>query len=169
MRRLFLLAFILLFSYQAHAVTQTQLEAVFLEKFTHLIEWPETSDHEEFTICILNNREFAQALEQIYKNKKLRNNKKINIIQLSGKQDIPKCDLLFIGKATQNINNTLKKIAGKPTLTVSNYREHADKEIMITMFPIDNRFKYIINNKAAQKANIKISYLLLKSAHEVIK
>jgi len=168
MRYLLSLVFLFLFSPQVYAVSQTQIEAVFLEKFTHLIEWPEDSKQKDFTICILENQEFAEALKRIYKNKKF-NTKDVNIVPLSRNENIPQCQLLFIGKNVQDINNTLKSIAGKPMLTVSDNREHVDNDVMITMFLLNNRFKYIINNKAAQKADIKISYLLLKSAQEVIK
>ncbi len=169
MRRHLALLFIVLFSIQAHAVTQTQLEAVFLEKFTHLIEWPDTSASEEFTICILNNKKFAEALKLIYADKKFRNKEKVTIINLDGYQNIPRCQLLYIGKETKDTTEALKKVAGRPILTVSNDKDRISDNVMITMFPVENRFKYIINNKAAQDVNIKISYLLLKSAYEVIK
>ncbi len=168
MRHLPVLVLALFLSCQAHAVTPTQVQAVFLEKFTRLIEWPETEQSLEFTICVLNNTDFANALEHIYQNKKF-GKKDVNIIRLGENQKIPQCNLLFIGKNTRDIVKTLKQISGRAMLTVTDNKEYIDNNVMITMFLVDNRFKYVINNRAAQQADIKISYLLLKSAHEVIK
>ncbi len=169
MKRCLALLFIVLFSFPAHAVTQAQLEAVFLEKFTHLIDWPNTSTSDEFTICILNNKKFAETLKRIYENKKFHNKDKVTIIHLNTEQQIPQCQLLFISKETKDVTKALKKVAGRPILTVSNDKDRINDDVMITMFPVENRFKYIINNKAAQDVDINISYLLLKSAHKVIK
>lgn len=168
MRLLLSVLFIFTFSLQAYAVTETQIKAVFLEKFTHLIEWPKRSDTANFTICVLNNEDFAKALQNIYINKRL-NDKKVDIVLLSDKDEIPACQLLFVGKKTKNIEKVTRISASKAMLTVCDNKEYIDKNIMITMFLSNKRFKYIINNKAAQDADIKISYLLLKSAQEVIK
>lgn len=168
MRLLLPLVFLFFSAVQAYAVTETQIKAVFLEKFTHLIEWPKRSDAGDFTICVLNNEDFAKALKKIYLNKKL-NDKKVDIVLLSDKDEVPECHLLFIGEKTKNIAKITKISSSKSMLTVCDNKEYIDKDIMITMFLTNKRFKYIINNKAAQAADIKISYLLLKSAQEVIK
>lgn len=168
MRSLLPVLLIFIFSHQAYAVTETQIKAVFLEKFTHLIEWPKQTNTDSFTICVLNNKDFANALEHIYINKRL-NKKKVDIVLLSDKDKIPACQLLFIGENTKNLEEVVRVSSDKAMLTVCDSKEYIDKNIMITMFLSNKRFKYIINNKAALDADIKISYLLLKSAQEVIK
>lgn len=168
MRLLLSVLFVLFSALQAYAVSETQIKAVFLEKFTHLIEWPNHSDTTNFTICVLNNEGFAKALKNIYLNKKL-NDKEVDIVLLSDKDEIPECQLLFVGENTKNLKKITKTSANRSMLTVSDNKEYIHKDIMITMFLSNKRFKYIINNKAAQAADIKISYLLLKSAQEVIK
>ena len=168
MRRFFLATFLLFFSLEAFAVSETQIKAVFLEKFTHLIEWPKQEEKHAFSICVLNNEEFAEALKQIYKDKLVKS-KPVKIMSLSHKEKIPTCDLMFIGAKTKNVNEIITKLSKtQSTLTVSDSKEYLESDVMITMFLNNSRFRYIINKGAAKKADIKISYLLLKSAQEVI-
>ena len=164
LKRIFLIL-LLLFSTQVFAISETQIKAVFLEKFTHLIEWPK-KEHKKFTICIINDKKFANALEDLYENKKF-NNLNVDIKYLSSTNNIPKCQLLYIGKNTKNTKKIIKKLNDSPVLTVTDDKNFIDDEVMITIFLKQKKFKYIINNKAAKEADMKISYLLLKSAQEV--
>jgi len=166
-KKILILLLLCFFSTNLFAVSETQIKAVFLEKFTHLIEWPEETNT-SFVVCVLNDESFADALEEIYKVKTFKN-RQVSIINIDKKEEIKECQLLFIGKETSHINKVLAHIEGKPILTVSDDKENVPEDVMITMFLNKNRFKYIINNKAAQDVNVKISHLLLRSAQEVIK
>ena len=149
------------------AVTETQIKAIFLEKFTHLVQWPETTD-DEFIICVINDKKFAKALESIYKTKRFEN-KPVRVIRLNSENTIPSCHLLFLGEKTSHTKNLLSKIKNRPILTVSDEENLLHDKIMISIFLKQKKFKYIINNKAALEADVKISYLLLQSAQKVIK
>jgi len=166
-KKIFILLVLSLFSGNLFAVSETQIKAVFLEKFTHLIEWPE-NEQTSFTVCVLNDESFAQALEVIYQIKTFKN-RQVTILNIDKKEDIKECQLLFIGKDTAHIDEILVYIDGKPILTVSDDKENIPENVMITMVLDQSRFKYIINNKAAQNANMKISHLLLRSAQKVVK
>jgi len=149
------------------AVSETQIKAVFLEKFTHLIKWPSGTDN-EFTICVIDDKNFYKAIKNIYKDKQV-NNLDVNIVLLKSSDHIPECELLYIGKNAKRVKKLIEKVKNKPTLTVSDDKNFIDKNVMITIFLLKNKFKYIINNTEAKNSKIKISYLLLKSAQEVIK
>ncbi len=166
MKRLLFLIVSVLISTNLLAVSEIQIKAVFLEKFTHLIEWP-NEDFETFSICVLNDEAFANTLEMVYADKHFQN-KPVNIIRLSQADTIPECQLLFIGSKTRDVTKITKQHTSNALLTVSDHKEFINNNVMITIYLNEKRFKYIINNKAAKEANIKISYLLLKSAEEVI-
>ncbi len=168
MKKFLSLFLILLFNTHLFALSETEIKAVFLEKFTHLIEWPESSN-QEFLICVLNDEAFVQTMQKVYKDKTF-NSKPVRILSLSDKDKLPaSCRLLFIGRMTTNTQKLTTRLAKEPVLTISDHQEFLADNIMITVYLDNKRFKYIINNKAAQDANIKISYLLLKSAQKVIK
>lgn len=166
-KKIILALMIMVFSSDLYAFTQEQIKAVFLEKFTHLIEWPDNTN-EEFVICVLNDVKFAKTLNKLYAAKTFKS-KKINVISLSDRDPIPFCKLLFIGKETRNIDNVNTKLDKRPVLTVSDHTKLSSQNVMITIFFDQNRFNYTINNKVAKEANLKISHLLLSSAKEVVK
>jgi len=161
----FLLLFFI-FNMELFAVSETQIKAVFLEKFTHLIQWPQ-AEEETFTVCVVNDKKFAKALQRIYKTKQF-NDKDVVIKSISTTDKLPTCQLLYLGSGINGIQKLLKKASNRPILTVSDQKEYIDKNVMITIFLEQKRFKYIINNKVAKEAGVKISYLLLQSAKEVI-
>lgn len=167
MRNIFFALIVIVCSSKLYAFTPIQIKAVYLEKFTHLIEWP-NNGNDKFVICVLNDEAFVRTLRTIYLSKTF-NAKDVHIISLSDKDTIPFCDLLFIGKATNHVDKITAKLAKEPVLTVSDQQDFISKNIMITIFFDKERLSYTINNKAAQHANVKISYLLLNSAQEVIK
>jgi len=161
-----LLLALLLFNVELFAVSQTQIKAVFLEKFTHLIQWPDKLEN-EFLICVVNDKDFAKALKEIYKTKKFQD-KKVKIINVNKKEALPNCQLLYLGGDIKESDAFFKQLKNKPMLTVSDQEDYISNDIMITIFLKQKRFKYVINNRAAKEVNIDISYLLLQSAIEVI-
>ena len=160
------LLLIVLFNFELFAVSETQIKAVFLEKFTHLVQWPQ-EQKESFVVCVVNNNKFADALKEIYKTKKFQNTP-VLVKKISADEKIPECQLLYLGEGIEKVEDIINTLSDKPVLTVSDQEEYLDKNVMITIFLKQKRFKYIINNKAAKHANMKISYLLLQSAQEVI-
>lgn len=166
-KKLFLSLAIMLFNSELYAFSQEQIKAVYLEKFTHLIQWPDNS-RKEFLICVLNNEIFLRTLEELYLSKDF-NSKPVRIISLSDKDTIPSCDLLFIGKATRHVDKITAQLRNKAVLTVSDTKEFHSQNIMLTLFVDKERFNYIVNNKAARDAQISISHLLLNSAQEVLR
>jgi len=166
---LFKLILLVLLSSNLYAVTQKQIKAVFLEKFSRLITWPENEDaNQVFTVCVLNDTELAEALNKLFETKKF-NNKRIHVIELTSKDSVPKCKLLYIGKDTKKIDLVLDSIKGQSILTISDKHIDRNKDIMITMYLTKKKINYIINNKIAIESNVRISHLLLRSANEVLK
>lgn len=166
MKKPSLLLLLVLLSTQLYAVSELHVKGIFLEKFTHLIEWPK-NDASHFTLCVINDEAFADILTNIYANKTLKN-KPVKIISLTQADRVPDCQLLFIAKKTKNIRHILTQASQNAVLTVCDYKPFILEGVIITMFLNEKRFNYIINNNKAKDSNIRISYLLLKSAQEVI-
>lgn len=157
---------LLLLNLELFAVSETQVKAVFLEKFTHLIQWPKEQDS-KFVICVVNDKKFAKALKEIYQTKKF-HDKEVIVQNISAQEKLPSCQILYFGSGTKGVKKLIKSLSQKPILTVSDEQDFLDDNVMIAIFLKKKRFKYIINNRAAKNAEMKISYLLLQSAQEVI-
>jgi len=147
--------------------SDTHKKSLFLENITLLISWPE-NNKTNFSICVLNDSVFMNSLQTLYAGKTFK--KKPVLISNLNQNDAPEqCDILFIGQKTDQINKLTLALLNKPTLTVSDRKSMANEGVMITMFEDNNRIACTINHKVAQQANIRVSYLLLESAYEVIK
>ncbi|MBN1779745.1 YfiR family protein [bacterium] len=144
------------------------LKAVFLEKFTRFIEWPEyagfNSPGEPFIIGILGRNPFNVDLESVYANQKIKN-RKVSILHLSGIDEMEKCHLVFISSSEKNrINRIIDEVRDKPVLTVSDEGFFSGKGVIINLFLSDNKIRFEIDEEAIYHAGLRISYLLLKEA-----
>ena len=157
----FLLCTQLAFGSDAHK------KSLFLKNITPLISWPE-NDKAEFSICVLNDKTFFNAFQGVYAGKHV-NKKPVVISDLLHTDTASLCDILFIGKETKAVTELTQALLNKPTLTISDIKALRNNGVMITMHEEDDRIACTINQKAAQEADIRVSYLLLESAYEVIK
>lgn len=142
-------------------------KSLFVENITPLIDWPENSKA-NFSICILNDKALLNALQDVYAGKHV-NKKPVIISDLVSTDTASLCDILFIGKETKAVAELTQALSDKATLTISDINALKEKGVMITMHEEDDRIACSINHKAAQQADLRISYLLLESAYEVIK
>ncbi len=157
----FLLFTQLSFGYDNHK------KSLVLKNITHLVNWP-ANDKPDFSICVLNDKAFLNALQTVYTDKTFKQ-KPVVISSLTDKSTVSLCDVLFIGKKTDNIDQLTQTLLHKPTLTISDKKTFTDKGVMIIMFNDNDRVAWTINHNVVQAANIHVSYLLLESAYEVIK
>lgn len=156
-------------SNQAFAQTREYLlKAGYIEKFTHFIEWPNTTDinnpNVEFTIAVIGKNEFNNSLEKIFGEVKI-NKKKVRIKYISLINEIENSLILFISKSERNnVDEILKFTSNKPILTIGDTKGYGEDGVIINMFIDKNKLRYEINRTAAEKSGLKISSLLLTSA-----
>jgi len=167
--KLFFICAVAIISNQSFAQTREYLlKAGYIEKFTHFIEWPNTTDinnpNVEFTIAVIGRNEFDNSLEKIFGEVKI-NKKKVRIKYISSINEIENSLILFISKSERNnIDEILKFTSNKPILTIGDTKGYAENGVIINMFIDKNKLRYEINRTAAEKSGLKISSLLLTSA-----
>jgi hypothetical protein len=78
------------------------------------------------------------------------------------------CDILFIsGSQEKDLTEITRRLNGFPVLTVGDTVTYAKRGIMINFFMEDNKVRFKINLKIAERAGLKISSRLLKLAEIV--
>ena len=157
---LFLLSAQIVFASDAHKKT------LFIENITPLITWPE-NNRQDFSICVLNDREILNAAQAVYTGKNIQK-KPVVIRDLDQTDDVSLCEILFIGKKTKGVTELTQILLNQPTLTLSDTKAFKEN-VIITVFEDDDRIACTINHKIVQQTDLRVSYLLLESAHEVIK
>jgi hypothetical protein len=146
--------------------TEVMMKAVAFEKISLFIDWPVISAGDSvssnFVITVLGQNIFGTTLEELYRDKRIKN-KKVTVNYLTAIQDIGKCDLLFISKMKiGEIKKILAFVKGKPVLIVSDSEGFADAGCFVNMYEFENKLRFEINQKAMQDAGFKIDYRLLR-------
>jgi hypothetical protein len=166
----FLLVFVLLQTSSA-AMNEMLVKAIFLEKFTQFIDWPEESAMEDssrpFIIGVIGKNPFNTILEENYSTQKIEN-RKVEIRYLTDIEEIEDCHILFIGKTkTNTVDQIISTTKDKPILTVSDSKGNAKRGVHINFYMSDRKIRFEINQSAIDTSNLKISYKLLQLARIV--
>lgn len=160
------------------------IKAVYLYKFLLFVEWPEpkSSDSDEkpapnparnvVTIGIVGKDPFGVSFGEV-EGKLIRSKNKRLVIKRFGsfrtRLDLSVCDLLFVcSSEKKRVGEILKKLNGKPILTVGDMEGFIETGGMINLVKVGNKVRWEINRGPAKKAGLKISSQLLRNALRVV-
>ena len=166
-----IILFLMLMFASAHGFTQANvyvLKAVYLEKFTRFVSWPEESrmDSPElpFVIAVIGRTPLTNNLEQIYSNQKI-NNKKVEVKRISNLYEIENVHILVIAETERkNLQNILALTKKLPVLTISEAPNFAEKGVLINFYEDRNKLRFEINETAVLQSPLQMSFYLLNSA-----
>jgi len=166
-RFLFLLFFLSFINGYAQ-ISEYHIKAVYLQKFTRFIEWPDTSEMKDtskpFRITVLGAHAFNGILDDIYKNNKI-HGKRVEINYIQKIEDLQPCQILFISASKKNrIKSILEKAHERDMLTVSDTPGFGEAGVLINFYIKNDKVLFEINYDAVRKSKIRISYLLLELA-----
>lgn len=144
------------------------LKAVYLEKFSRFVTWPEKSlmnnTQEPFIISIIGKTPLKENLEQIYSIQKV-NDKKVVIKQISELYEIENSHILVIAETERkNLQNILSLTKNLPILTISETPGFAEKGVLINFYEENNKLRFEINETAVLQSPLQMSFYLLNSA-----
>jgi hypothetical protein len=144
---------------------KAQIEAVFIEKFTRFITWPNKIT--TFNLCVYNNDTFSNALQTIYKTRKIKE-KSVNvknILEPFDNNNYQSCNLLYISTDDeQELQKILHLIEQKPILTISSHKNFAKIGTMINFTKSNNHIQFELNVKNLDVSHIQMSSMLLNAA-----
>jgi len=148
--------------------TEYLLKAGYIEKFTHFIDWPETSSLNDstipFSISVIGEHPFNTSIEKIF-NKVMVKNKKVRIRYISSVDEIGNSMIVVIpGSQKNRLDTILNYTKGKPILTIGETKGYGKKGVIINMFIDNDYIRYEINRTALSKSGLKISAKLLEIA-----
>ncbi|MBU8893467.1 MAG: YfiR family protein [Bacteroidales bacterium] len=163
--------FILFFIISFQSFSQTNiyvLKAVYLEKFSRFITWPEESQinnvSEPFIISVIGRTPLTKNLEQIYSIQKI-NNKKVIIKRISNLYEIENSHILVIAESEKkNLQNILTLTKNLPVLTVSEASDFSEKGVIVNFFEENNKLRFEINETAVLESPLQMSFYLMNSA-----
>lgn len=147
------------------------LKAVYLEKFSRFITWPQESlidnPDEPFIIAVIGETPLTENLKQIYEIQEIKN-KRVIIKKIKHFNEIQGSHILFIAESEKkNIDQIIAITSQQPILTIGETKGFAEKGVLINFFEKDNKLRFEINETAVLKSPLQMSYYLLNSARIV--
>jgi hypothetical protein len=156
---------------RSQSATEYQVKAAFLFNFAKFVEWPGDafpSGDAPLQICVLGQDPFRGDFEQVIEDKTM-NGHRLEIIHPSGVPQARACQILFITpSAKQPLKEILQGLKGASVLSVGDTPGFAKAGGVINFVLEENRVRFEINPKAAERAHLKISARLLTVAKLIV-
>ena len=159
------------FSHDPQNAPQHKIRALYLYNFLLFVDWPKTAISHSDTIKVLiyGDPHLYEALKPMAG--KMIRGKKLVVDSLTKSEDLDNsCQVLFVGhKKKPAVKGLLKKVNGKPILTVSDMEGFVPLGGMVGLKnradSVENGKKqkrFIINLSAVRKSHLKIRSRLLR-------
>lgn len=151
------------------------IKAVYIEKFTRFIEWPEKFNIDDtlepFYIGVFGKSAMNNTLQKVYKDLKIRD-KHVTIENIEDLQDLKKkgnkYHILFVPETSDKWLDEIVLFSIKNNiLTIGDGENFALHGVHINFIIQEDRVQYEINESTVYKSNIFMSYRLLNSARIV--
>jgi len=142
-----------------------KVEASFIASFMRYVKWPEQESMKTFTVGIYGkNHNILNELNQSVNGKTL-GYAKINVIEVTGIDDIKKCQVLFVpsGKSSK-LKRDLDLLGNNSIMTVTEEQNFTPDYSIINFRVIDDKLTFQLNNEVAQQKKIVVSTKLAQMA-----
>jgi hypothetical protein len=144
-----------------------QLKTAFIYNFTKYIIWPDRNQAKTFKIGVLGKSNIVAPLQELAE-KKLANDKSIEVHRFKTIQDLQDSQILFISASEkEQIGAILSTLGNKPILTISDTPGFCERGIMINFFMQGDMVKFEMNPVKLESAGLKASSQLQKLARIV--
>jgi hypothetical protein len=153
------------------AFTLSDLQAAMIEKIVTFIDWPSSAGladvKKPFLVHVLGASEVAEKLAYLFAHQPPWGHK--TQVTVVSKEDLPTgAHVLFIaGGFRGDVKDLLKRLNGKPTLTIGSVAGLCAHGIAINLVGAGNRISFEVNRSALARAGLKASYHLLSRARLV--
>lgn len=152
------------------APREYQIKAAFLYNFAQFTEWPKDAfagTNDPIVIGVLGTNPFGTFLDQTVKGEIIRGRPLI-IEHYKSVEEIKTCHILYIGHSEwRRLEQVVRRLKGKPILTVSDSPNAADEGVDIGFVTEHNRIKLQINLEAIKSTALVVSSKLLRLAQIV--
>lgn len=154
-------------------LAEYQVKAAFILKFASFVTWPAldgATGSTTFQIAVLGDDPFGELLPADIPPDET-NESAFHVTRItSPDEDLSRFQMIFLSRATPElVVPLLERIQGNPVLTIGEGDTFTTQGGIIAFTLENNRVRFMVNLKQAQKANLKISSQLLNLARTIIR
>jgi YfiR/HmsC-like len=147
---------------------EDQLKAGYLFNFAKFVEWPASTPNDALTVCFVGASGIQEALAMDSSDKRI-GTRKLSVRSLHESEAPAGCNVLYVdAKLAEAVRSNVGSIQ-QPTLTVSDAKDFTRDGGIITLYTENNRLRFIVNVRNAQRVGLHISSNLLQLASTVEK
>jgi hypothetical protein len=154
----------------AQPVTEQDVKAVFLYKFTNFVEWPAAvwQGSAPFRFCVAASKEMTAVIEQTVAGETV-NGRAVETRVVTAADDARQCHILFIGRSeTARAPALLAAVRALPVLTVGESEDFVTSSGgAIGFVVVGGRVRFDINVENAKRGGLTMSSRLLQVARKL--
>lgn len=148
--------------------TEYEVKAAFLFHFAKFIEWPPGSLRDDFVIGVLGRDPFGDALDHVLAGKTF-GPRRIVLRRGATLDELGDVRVLFIANSEKgHLADILKRLQGRPTLTVGEGDDFVSHGGMVAFRVEDDVVRFDINLEPVARAGLKMSSQLIRVARRVM-
>ena len=154
---------------RAQPVTEQDVKAAFLYKFTNFIEWPAAAwqGSGPFRFCVAASKEMTAIIERTMTGETV-NGRTVETRVVTEVDEARQCHLLFIGRTeTVRAPALLAAVRTLPVLTVGEADDFVTSGGAIGFVMVDNRVRFDINVENAKRGGLNMSSRLIQVARKL--
>ncbi len=144
---------------------ESQLQAVFLMRFSSFISWPKIAFMESnspFKLCVFGEHSFGDNLN-IAIREEYYDEHPIQTLYTANIDDLSQCHTLFIGHVpSYQLKQLLQQVENKPILTVSANKQFIKMGGMIEFYTQQNRVRFMIHPQRIKDLQLAVNANLLR-------
>ena len=156
---------------RALGVDDYRVKGAYLYSFAKFVEWPRDSNvgtKDELRVCVLGSGEVTSVLTEVMHGKSA-GRRGVTVRRIDDLTDLAWCRIFFLTKAADMEPEVIANSLGAASiLTVGETSGFANRGLMVNFVTESSRVRFEINEKAAQRAGLKISSKLLRLASSVV-
>jgi hypothetical protein len=150
--------------------TEHEVKAAYLFNFAKFTEWPAEAmggPTEPFVIGVLGRDPIAEALPEVLRGAEVRGHPVV-VENWSDVRDV-RAHILFIGADESfSLPWVLRELEGRPLLTVGDADGFVERGGMVRFLVQDQRVRFEIDRRRAERAGLSMSSQLLRVARRVV-
>lgn len=144
------------------------VKAAFLYHFATYVNWPEDATSDDvFRIAVIGADAVADELEEFLPGRTLKG-LPMEVRRLGSIEDLGEDEVLFIGRRENwHLEKLLDAVASRPVLVVTDEPDGLREGATINFRIVDERVRFEISLRAAQRSGLELSSRLLSAAMSV--
>jgi hypothetical protein len=164
------IGFVAMQAFAAGSPSANDVQAAYLFNFVRFVEWPESSFKDESApvkICVLGDSSFTAVAHDSINGRSV-GNREVVVESKDSVLGSRGCHILYVDSSRRgDESEVLATFAKHSVLTVSETDDFAKRGGVANFVTIDDKIRFVINQKAAEAAGLKISSRLLRIAQVV--